>query len=120
MSWKKGESGNPKGRPKNPQAITSQLRLLLKERDPETRATKLRLVIEALYEAAVAGNVPAMIHIFERLDGKVVQTITTPPGEPFEVKDGDYISEITGRIAGVAARLGADGHSSDADARTGA
>lgn len=73
--WKKGTSGNPRGRPKKRDSLTS----LLKEEiakicpaDREKRTWK-ELIVRATLQLAMKGNATALKEIWERLDGKVLQ-----------------------------------------------
>lgn len=74
--WKKGVSGNPRGRPKKQDCLTS----LLKEEitkicpaDREKRTWK-ELIVRATLQLAMKGNATAMKEVWERLDGKILQT----------------------------------------------
>src|SRR3990172_12193824 len=74
--WKKGVSGNPRGRPKKRDSLTS----LLKEEiakicpaDREKRTWK-ELIVRATLQLAMKGNATALKEVWERLDGKVLQT----------------------------------------------
>jgi len=74
--WKKGVSGNPRGRPKKRDILTS----LLKEEiakicpaDREKRTWK-ELIVRATLQLAMKGNATALKEVWERLDGKVLQT----------------------------------------------
>ena len=74
--WKKGVSGNPRGRPKKRDSLTS----LLKEEiakicpaDREKRSWK-ELIVRATLQLAMKGNPTALKEVWERLDGKILQT----------------------------------------------
>ena len=74
--WKKGMSGNPRGRPNKQESLTS----LLKEEiakicpaDRENRTWK-ELVVRATLQLAMKGNATALKEVWERLDGKTLQT----------------------------------------------
>ena len=74
--WKKGVSGNPRGRPKKRDSLTS----LLKEEiakicpaDREKRSWK-ELIVRATLQLAMKGNATALKEVWERLDGKILQT----------------------------------------------
>lgn len=74
--WKKGVSGNPRGRPKKRDSLTS----LLKEEiakicpaDREKRTWK-ELIVRATLQLAMKGNATALKEVWERLDGKILQT----------------------------------------------
>src|SRR3712207_6345762 len=60
----KGQSGNPKGRPKNGHTLADALR---SELTPDRRAQ----VVQAIIERAVSGDVAAIKLLFERVDGRV-------------------------------------------------
>ncbi len=72
--FKKGQSGNPGGRPKNAESIVYHLRQVLAEED-EDGVVKARRVAENLVALAVKDNVPALREIIERMDGKVSQPL---------------------------------------------
>ena len=89
--WKKGVSGNPRGRPKKGDSLTS----LLKEEiakicpaDREKRTWK-ELVVRATLQLAMKGNATALKEIWERLDGKIVQPekvqLTGPEGHEVKI-----------------------------------
>ena len=58
MPWKQGQSGNPKGRPRNSQKSMAQLRSQISEHLPD--------VIEVLANAAKDGDVQAARILVER------------------------------------------------------
>ena len=66
--WRKGQSGNPKGRPKESLSLTNYLRQFLK-RNPK----EVHNVVMALLTAAKTGNIQALQEIFNRIDGKVIE-----------------------------------------------
>ena len=72
-SWKKGETGNPNGRPKK----LPQLDVLLAEvLGSETRGkTEAQHIIEAIKRKAKKGDVRAAEMLFDRGFGKVVQAM---------------------------------------------
>jgi hypothetical protein len=75
MAWKKGQSGNPLGRPKE-KAFADTIRMVLAEDCPKTGKRKLRRLAEKLYEQAMKGEAWAMCQIADRLDGKPAQAST--------------------------------------------
>jgi len=94
----KGTSGNPKGRPKKENCLTSLLRELL-EGDPnqvrkrwkgvksgKRKMTGAQNLAIALYNKAVAGDLKAIQMIYERTEGKVPQPLehTGNGGEAIE------------------------------------
>ena len=80
MTFKQGQSGNPRGRPKRGQSFADALRSALKERDPQTKQTALTRVADAAVRKALAGDMGAIAFIAERLDGKVPDEIETSGG----------------------------------------
>src|SRR5690242_6236255 len=73
MAWKKGETGNPGGRPKE-RPFADALHLALAEEDPVTKVRKLRRIADKLVEAAVDGEAWAIKEVMDRIDGKPVQS----------------------------------------------
>ena len=74
--WKKGTSGNPRGRPKKQDCLTHLLRDEIQKicpADREKRTWKL-LIVRATLQLAMKGNAAALKEVWERLDGKVLQT----------------------------------------------
>ncbi len=83
MPFQKGQSGNPKGRPKSSKLFKDALNLAVHERMDEKPLrgvetgdkTKLRRIAEVLVENAMDGNIPAIKEVADRLDGKAPQAI---------------------------------------------
>lgn len=74
--WKKGQSGNPSGRPKS-KTLSDAYRSKLEEpvpNDPEER-TWAELIAEAQVRDAVRGNVQAAREIADRTEGRARQAI---------------------------------------------
>jgi hypothetical protein len=74
--WKKGQSGNPSGRPKS-KILSDAYRSKLEEpvpNDPEGR-TWAELIAEAQVRDAVRGNVQAAREIADRTEGRARQAI---------------------------------------------
>ena len=69
MSFEKGKSGNPSGRPPNGQSFADALRLAVLERGADG-GTKLRELATTLVDKAIGGDVPAIKEIADRLDGR--------------------------------------------------
>jgi len=88
----KGESGNPKGRPRK----LPDLDVLGAEifgADPETGGSKMKEVVEALFAKAKKGDVKAMAYIMDRFYGKPTQRseVTGANGEPIT---GTFIVKV--------------------------
>ena len=63
--WKKGESGNPNGRPPKDQALTDILRSKV---DKEAIAEKLLEMVDG-------GDLAAIKYVYDRVDGRPKETI---------------------------------------------
>ena len=74
--WKKGESGNPKGRPKKiPELRELLANVLGDEKDGKTAA---EAILMALRNKAIKGDVRAAELLLDRAYGKATQPIETP------------------------------------------
>ncbi len=74
MTFIKGQSGNPRGRPVKANAFAEVLRLLLDEEraGKTTREQIARVVIDK----AISGDMDAIKWIVDRTDGKVTDTLS--------------------------------------------
>jgi hypothetical protein len=74
--WKKGVSGNPNGRPKKQDSLTNLLREEIAKICPADRENRTwkELVVRATLQLAMKGNATALKEVWERLDGKTLQT----------------------------------------------
>jgi Mg/Co/Ni transporter MgtE len=88
LTFQKGQSGNPAGRPKSEPTITPWLkRLLADKRDGKTRAEH---VAEQLVSMAESGDQLAIKTLLERIDGKVLEQIDlSVRGEIVKAIDAD-------------------------------
>lgn len=80
--FKKGQSGNPKGKPVGTLSLTNRIKefLLEKAKDGETYEEKLR---KAIVLRAITKSDVLVKEILERVDGKVMQqTDITSGGKP--------------------------------------
>ena len=66
--WKKGQSGNPKGRPINPLSLTALLNKKLSENPEDAEA-----IVNALIALGKGKDIRAIEMSFERIDGKVAE-----------------------------------------------
>jgi hypothetical protein len=75
--WKKGQSGNPKGRPKKVFSYASELSLRLAEIDPkdEQKRTNGQIIVAKQIELAKMGSIRATNEILDRLLGKPPQAL---------------------------------------------
>ena len=85
--FKKGVSGNPRGRPRRVTNLTADLReelaelVRVRDGDREYRVTKQRAVLKALIAAAAQGNVSAATALFS-LQARLVKAAADDPSEP--------------------------------------
>jgi hypothetical protein len=65
--WRKGQSGNPKGRPKRSESVTQWIHELSQQVDTDGMM-KGQLVAEAVYAAALSGDMRAAKLILDRIE----------------------------------------------------
>lgn len=77
FQFKKGQSGNPKGRPKKDVCLTSLLKEEIEKICPHDKEgrTWMQLVVEATMKLAIRGEGVALKELWQRIDGKVTQGI---------------------------------------------
>ena len=75
MAWKQGQSGNIKGRPKSGKAMTDLLRNELNRRDIDKVPIKEK-VVKALINKALEGDPTALKYVFDRLDGRPMESVS--------------------------------------------
>jgi hypothetical protein len=73
MPFIKGQSGNPGGRPKRDTSLTGLLRKELNRKDGD--APGKTVIVKKLYELAKSGDVIALKYVFDRIDGKPIETV---------------------------------------------
>ena len=70
-SWKAGQSGNPKGRPKR-KTITETIHELLEEKFPgQDEKTNREMIARVAIEEAIKGGFPFVKEVIDRNDGRV-------------------------------------------------
>ena len=71
--WRKGQSGNPKGRPRKADCLTSLLKEEIEKVDPKDKhkRTYMELIVIATMRLAMQGNAAALRGVWDRMDGKV-------------------------------------------------
>ena len=74
MPFKKGQSGNPGGRPRQ-RKFREALSIALSETDAGSGQSKLRRIADNLVNAAVDGESWAIKEVADRTDGKSVQAV---------------------------------------------
>ena len=72
--FKKGQSGNPKGRPKRAKCIPDILRKITAEKD-KSGVTKLNLILNNVVNEAIKGDTWSIQFIADRMEGKPAQVI---------------------------------------------
>jgi len=72
--FKKGQSGNPKGRPPKDWTMTSLIREALEESN-ETKVPRNKIIARKLAELAEKGDMQAIKEINNRLDGMPSQSV---------------------------------------------
>jgi hypothetical protein len=73
LTFQKGQSGNPNGRPRNEASITPWIRRLLAEK--KAGLTRAERIAATLLSMAEQGDPNAIRIVLERIDGKVVQPV---------------------------------------------
>jgi hypothetical protein len=74
----KGQSGNPGGRPKKDISLTNILKRQAEKKDVEYNGQKIKrkdAIAQKIWQLALSGDLTAMKYIFDRIDGKPVETI---------------------------------------------
>jgi len=81
--WKPGESGNPKGRGKGRVNLTTAIKRILLEVDPNDpeRRTRADELARAIIDLAAKGNGPAIREVFARIDGPIPTVVESGPKE---------------------------------------
>ena len=72
--FKKGQSGNPKGRPKRAKCIPDILRKITSKKG-KGGSTKLDLILNNVVDNAIKGDVWSIQFIADRMEGKPAQVI---------------------------------------------
>jgi Family of unknown function (DUF5681) len=113
VTWVKGQSGNARGRPPVRHALAPVLRRLLRTTEPTAGLTYGHLIVQALVQAAIAGNVEAIKTILERTDGKMPTPVEHSGRDggpvPLELVRFDYVAAIA-ELEAPGAAPGSDGH----------
>lgn len=77
--FKKGQSGNPEGRPKGSISINDSVRKILAGKDTKTKRKILDAIAEQIVKQAIKGdrefNPTMMIQLWQQIDGKPKQQI---------------------------------------------
>jgi Family of unknown function (DUF5681) len=82
--WKKGESGNPGGRPKRPVTEAYEEQLYRVKPGDRLKRTYAKLIAEAQIRKALRGSTMAAKEITDRVEGKARQTFDVALEGPVE------------------------------------
>lgn len=81
--FKKGESGNPNGRPKGSLSIVSMIKEKLQETPEGQKETYAQLLVKKyMHKALVEGDDKIIRDLVDRIDGKAVQKLIGDAMEP--------------------------------------
>lgn len=77
MPWKKGQSGNPSGRPKEGESLTEAL----------LKKMSINEIAEYIIMLIRKGDSKILTHIYDHIDGKAIQKtiMATEEEEPFRI-----------------------------------
>jgi hypothetical protein len=84
--WKKGQSGNPNGRPKKDFALNEHIRTLA-NLEGNDKKTMLEAVVAKVYDEALDGNMTAVNFLADRILGRPNQAVSlkAESNEPIQV-----------------------------------
>ena len=103
--WKKGESGNPKGRPKEGFSFAALIKAEGDRKDQESNKKKKRRIIEIAYEQALKGDARAREWLADRAEGRSPEFVYT--GEiDSEVREIGFNHKKNGKPEKVESRSG--------------
>jgi hypothetical protein len=75
MPFERGQSGNPKGRPRKGKSLTEALEKALKQKREDGRKTYDVLAATLIELAIQDKNIQALRYIYDRTDGKPTESI---------------------------------------------
>jgi len=87
MTFKKGQSGNPKGRPPKGTALTDLFNEYLNENDGERR----KQFIKKAYDLAISGDSTLFKYIWDRIDGKIKEEL----GVTIDQSLSDWVKKVS-------------------------
>jgi Family of unknown function (DUF5681) len=110
--WKKGQSGNPKGRPPNTTSLTAlrrqEMNNLCPLINPKTQQpynkTWSELIVMATMSLAIQGNATALREVWERFDGRVLHAALGPIEGSMAHPAEDPVEKLIAKLAEVKAR----------------
>jgi Family of unknown function (DUF5681) len=95
--FKKGQSGNPKGRPKGSLNMATVLartlheKVIINENGQRKVVTKLEAAIKQLVNKAAAGDLRALQHLASLVQSAEDQAAQTPPADAFLSEDDQKV-----------------------------
>ena len=97
MTWKKGESGNPNGRPKKGLAWADVLREIADEevKGKDEKMTKMDAIARMVFKKAFEGDLGAINILMDRIDGKPRQIIEANMKQVNVLIDGKDAKRLT-------------------------
>lgn len=96
MGWQPGQSGNPAGRPRKADTLTTMLREYGDEVDAESGLTRAQRLARAFWKMAEDGDRQIGQYIFDRLDGKPKERVEHSESRVLRVKLDDGTDDDTG------------------------
>ena len=85
--WKKGQSGNPKGRPPKVKSIPDILQKIGDEEGTVEGHSRLEVVMRQVYNYAIEGKAWAVQFIADRTEGKALERVQVQEFEPLRILD---------------------------------
>ena len=124
--WEPGQSGNPDGRPKKPECISSQLRDLIEGqpiklfeqwKKKERELTGAQIIAMAMFAKMKKGDHQLVKEGLNRMEGRVPHQVSGPGGAPVEVTVTDARSKLIERFHSIADTRTEDGSPDGPDER---
>jgi hypothetical protein len=96
--WKKGQSGNPKGRTPYKGSLTELIRAALRQthlcgKDLPDGLTAAHILAETMIQHAIKGQAPYMKEVMDRNDGKL------PDAQPDKSRDEELAEKLRAKRA---------------------
>jgi hypothetical protein len=108
--FKKGQSGNPKGRPKRARGIATELgeelieRVIVRENGTVKKISKMRAIVKAQVTKAMSGDTRAAQAVIAMIATHIIDHAETNLGIPPQAEDEKLIDDILAKFS-----LGSDG-----------